>query len=414
MSPRAGLVVVCGDDGVALRAREELAALGVATLCVCTDPDGRAARAGRAAGAEVVVGTPREPSTWDAVPLERVTAIGLLDDGDLGNLDAALLAAERAPGTRVVVRLFDSALAGGVELLLGGRAVVLSATELAAPAFLQAALSGNAGQRLALGGRELEVAEVDAADPALVLVLAPADTPTDVFPRTVAPGERVLGLVAITTMATVGYGDINLLDEPAWLKLHDVGLMATTAVLLASFLAFVTDLLLSTRLDRALGRYPRPHADHVVVCGLGKAGTRILAGLHELGVPCVGIEQSEQAPGIALARSLEIPVVLADVRSSETRPTDFVRGDPTPHFRSPPARRSRSWAPAKRATACCASAEQGSVPSEHRRSGRGGARHRGTGAPSTWALVVLRPARFRSPAHSRGAARGRRSRGPGA
>jgi hypothetical protein len=35
-------------------------------------------------------------------------------------------------------------------------------------------------------------------------------------------------------MATVGYGDINLLGEPAWFKLYDIVLMATTAVLLAS------------------------------------------------------------------------------------------------------------------------------------------------------------------------------------
>ncbi len=121
------------------------------------------------------------------VPLERVTAIGLLDDGDLGNLDAALLAAECAPDTRVVVRLFDFALAAGVKLLLGGRGVVLSATEVAAPAFLQSALSGNAGQRLALGGRELEVAEVRGRSGARARAGARGH-PTDVFPRTLAPG----------------------------------------------------------------------------------------------------------------------------------------------------------------------------------------------------------------------------------
>jgi hypothetical protein len=37
-----------------------------------------------------------------------------------------------------------------------------------------------------------------------------------------------------TTMATVGYGDVNLLSAPDWLKLFDLGLMAISAVLLAS------------------------------------------------------------------------------------------------------------------------------------------------------------------------------------
>jgi len=31
-----------------------------------------------------------------------------------------------------------------------------------------------------------------------------------------------------TAMATVGYGDINLLGAPHWLKLYDVGLMAVS------------------------------------------------------------------------------------------------------------------------------------------------------------------------------------------
>lgn len=52
----------------------------------------------------------------------------------------------------------------------------------------------------------------------------------------------------------------------------------------------------------------------MIVCGLGRAGARIVAGLHELDVPCVGIERYEQAPGIATARSLEIPVVIGDAR----------------------------------------------------------------------------------------------------
>jgi Trk K+ transport system NAD-binding subunit len=118
-----------------------------------------------------------------------------------------------------------------------------------------------------------------------------------------------------TTMATVGYGDVNLLTAPDWLKLFDIGLMAVSAVLLASVLAFVTDQLVSSRIDRALGRFPRPRKDHVIVCGLGKAGSRVIEGLHALGVPCVGVERNPEAVGIEIARRLEVPVVFADGRS---------------------------------------------------------------------------------------------------
>ena len=126
-------------------------------------------------------------------------------------------------------------------------------------------------------------------------------------------------------MATVGYGDYNLLQAPDWLKLFDIGLMAVSAVLLASVLAFVTDQLVSSRIDRALGRFPRPRRDHVIVCGLGKAGARVLALLHELDVPCVGVERSPDAVGIAVARRLEIPVVFADGRSPGTLQSLHVR-----------------------------------------------------------------------------------------
>jgi len=47
-----------------------------------------------------------------------------------------------------------------------------------------------------------------------------------------------------TTMATVGYGDINLLGAPDWLKIYDIGLMAG-------------------RLGRAAGLGARAHHGHV-------------------------------------------------------------------------------------------------------------------------------------------------------
>jgi Trk K+ transport system NAD-binding subunit len=118
-----------------------------------------------------------------------------------------------------------------------------------------------------------------------------------------------------TTMATVGYGDINLLNSPHWLKVYAVCLMATSTILSAGLLAFITDMIISTRIERALGRFPKPRRDHVIVCGLGKAGSQIIAGLHELDVPCIGVEQYEGAVGIAVARGLEIPVVFADARA---------------------------------------------------------------------------------------------------
>lgn len=388
-------VLLAGDDGVPLRVREELSGAGVPIVSLCSSADALAARD----AGSLVVGDWLDPGVWDEAGLASASAVGLLGPDDLANLNAALLVAERNPSCRIVVRLFSADLASGVARMLGGRGVVLSDTEVAAPAFLRAALSGNTGQRITLAGRVLEVAEVDRDDPRLVVALSNADTPTDVLPPRGALAPHVLGLIdpdgvvagargalpstvaaqhrarrsastasstrhslgarlralaaliprraewlalailvvfststtvfalskhldvvdsmyfTATTMATVGYGDVNLATAPDWLKLYDIGLMAISAVLLASVLAFVTDLLVRSRIDRALGRFPRPTRDHVIVCGLGKAGAAIITGLRELGVPCVGVEQHPEAVGISVARQLEVPVVFADART---------------------------------------------------------------------------------------------------
>ncbi|UKY55461.1 NAD-binding protein [Streptomyces inhibens] len=63
----------------------------------------------------------------------------------------------------------------------------------------------------------------------------------------------------------------------------------------------------------ALRRPPRGLSGHVVLLGLGKVGTRVLARLHEMGIPVVCIEGDPEARGIALARRLRVPTVLGDV-----------------------------------------------------------------------------------------------------
>jgi Trk K+ transport system NAD-binding subunit len=400
MSEDRAPILIAGDDGVPVRVREELAGAGVPTVAVCSSRSTIAGRAAAAAGAKLVIGDLRTAETWEAAGAATARSIGLLDGDDLTNLSAALLVAEHNPGMRLVVRVFSGDLTAGIEQLLGGRATALSEIEVAAPAFVQAALSGNTGQRVTVAGHVLEVAAVDRGDPSLVVALANAETPTDVLPAGDALADHVLGLVdsssvvtgargalpataarhrldratapegpeprrrprvrsllglvpprawillavigvaasastavfalgahlrlvdaayfTAATMATVGYGDINLSASADWLKVYDIGLMAVSAVLLASTLALITEALVSTRIDRALGRFPRPREDHVVVCGLGKAGAKILAQLDDLGVPCVGIEQHTEAVGIAVARRREIPVVFADIRAPGT------------------------------------------------------------------------------------------------
>ncbi len=63
----------------------------------------------------------------------------------------------------------------------------------------------------------------------------------------------------------------------------------------------------------ALRRPPRGISGHVVLLGLGKIGSRVLARLRELDIPVVCVERDPQARGVALARSLRVPTVIGDV-----------------------------------------------------------------------------------------------------
>ncbi|WP_432043351.1 NAD-binding protein [Streptomyces cadmiisoli] len=66
------------------------------------------------------------------------------------------------------------------------------------------------------------------------------------------------------------------------------------------------------RTASALRRPPRGLSGHVVLLGLGKIGTRVLARLRELDIPVVCVEEDPEARGIPLARRLRVPTVIGD------------------------------------------------------------------------------------------------------
>ncbi|MFJ8533600.1 NAD-binding protein [Streptomyces sp. NPDC093591] len=84
-------------------------------------------------------------------------------------------------------------------------------------------------------------------------------------------------------------------------------------LLLPVLLAAVLEALGTFRTASTLRRPPRGMSGHVVLLGLGKVGTRVLARLRELEIPVVCVEEDPEARGIPLARRLRMPVVLGDV-----------------------------------------------------------------------------------------------------
>jgi Trk K+ transport system NAD-binding subunit len=128
-------------------------------------------------------------------------------------------------------------------------------------------------------------------------------------------GMSLLDAVYFTveTIATVGYGDFNFREQPDWLRAYAVALMAMGAVLAAILFAMLTQLLVSSRLERSFGQ-SRVGAtrNHVIVVGLGSVGLRVVEGLRAAGGRVVVVERDEDNRHLVRARGLGVPVLHGD------------------------------------------------------------------------------------------------------
>ena len=123
---------------------------------------------------------------------------------------------------------------------------------------------------------------------------------------------------ATTVIVSGGLGDLDPQAVPLPLKLFGTLLMILGATMLTVFYALITDAIVSVRLERALGRLEVHMSDHVVVCGLGNIGYRVVTQLHSLGVTVAATEKFEEVRGIPEVRRLGVPVLIADARAPET------------------------------------------------------------------------------------------------
>jgi Trk K+ transport system NAD-binding subunit len=131
--------------------------------------------------------------------------------------------------------------------------------------------------------------------------------------RTVADALfRTISLIATgADMRESDFGDSGLL------KLFVAGLRLFGAALIAAFTAIVTNYLLRARLGGALEVRRIPDSGHVVVCGLGNIGYRVVEELVTAGEPAVAIELTQDGRFVATARRLGVAVVTGDATVRE-------------------------------------------------------------------------------------------------
>jgi Trk K+ transport system NAD-binding subunit len=138
------------------------------------------------------------------------------------------------------------------------------------------------------------------------------------------PGPGHLGLLTaayftVETVATVGYGDFSFAAQSEGMKIFAIVLIALGVALVSTAFALFTNILVSRRIERSLGRRQVPGmAGHVIVIGLGAVGIAVVQGLIAEGQRVVVIERDDNNRFLAQARALGVPVVIADATQLQT------------------------------------------------------------------------------------------------
>ncbi|GAA3861214.1 NAD-binding protein [Streptomyces sedi] len=129
-------------------------------------------------------------------------------------------------------------------------------------------------------------------------------------------GGDALNAAYLTLLDIFSIGD-PAVDEPVARQSIQLVSGLVGLALLPILIAAALQALGAFRGTANLPRPPRGLSGHVVLLGLGKVGTRVLAQLREMDIPVVCVEEDPEARGIPLARRLGVPVVLGDVTQED-------------------------------------------------------------------------------------------------
>ncbi|MEO5358312.1 MAG: NAD-binding protein [Nitrospirae bacterium YQR-1] len=122
----------------------------------------------------------------------------------------------------------------------------------------------------------------------------------------------------ITMITTVGFGDISLKDSSTVSKVIGMFVMLSGVTVTAVFFAILTGYILKKRIDLLMGHKRFNAKDHVVLCGIGDVGIRVLDHLISLGQQVVVIEKNPENKHIPLVQDSGIPLIISEAVSTQT------------------------------------------------------------------------------------------------
>jgi Trk K+ transport system NAD-binding subunit len=119
------------------------------------------------------------------------------------------------------------------------------------------------------------------------------------------------GLYQTVSIVATG-GELHGENRPEWVKVFLSVLKLAGAALVAGFTAILTNYLIRARLGGALEVRRVPDGGHVVVCGLGNIGYRVVEELTALGERVVAIDKAADGPYLDIVRQKGVPTFIGD------------------------------------------------------------------------------------------------------
>jgi len=385
-------VVVAGNDRLLLQLVGELDALGESAVFVVPPGEGGLAREASELGAAVIIGAANDPDVLRDAGVETARSFAITGVGDDANVHAAFAAAQLNPNIRLVVRMYNLRLGKRIERLFED-CLVLSASAIAAPLFVDAATNIRTARSVLAGGRRLVIGSPRDVRPLVALAATGPQGEPVLLPSTVddqtlvvlgttdgesqpmeaaeAAGRQVvlarpsrrqrplgrraraaslvvarafdlrvrLALLAyavlvlgaatlftfaldlgwakalyftITSVTSIGYSDISLADAAGWVQVCAAIIMVLAVFVIALLTAAVVNALVAERL-RGASAGADALSGHIIVCGFGTVGQRVVELLRSAGHDCAVIERSPSAEAMEIARAARLPLLTGDV-----------------------------------------------------------------------------------------------------
>lgn len=118
----------------------------------------------------------------------------------------------------------------------------------------------------------------------------------------------------VVTIATVGYGDINLVHSPVASKVFGIILILASTFFIWMIFSLTIDHLLKKRVQLALGRKKYNLKNHVIVSGLGRLGYAVVEELMRRGEQVIILEKNEESPYVSYFRNLGVDMYIGDAQ----------------------------------------------------------------------------------------------------